>query len=115
MCVQDDADADGGTRKRERGRERRRGRERGEREGEGGREREGERKREKEIGRGGGREKIGNENICIIRPNILALVPMHSQASFMNTFYRPRSPLLRSREIDAIQSAFTCAASSDPA
>ena len=31
------------------------------------------------------------------------------------TFYRPRSPLLRSREIDAIQSAFTCAASSDPA
>ena len=31
------------------------------------------------------------------------------------TFYRPRSPLLRSREIEAIQSAFTCAASSDPA
>ena len=73
LCVQDDADADGGTRKRERWR----GRERG--------EREGERKREKEIGRGGG-EKIGNENICIIRPSILALVPMHSQASFMNTF-----------------------------
>ena len=32
-----------------------------------------------------------------------------------DSFYRPRSPLLRSREIDAIQSAFTCAASSDPA
>ena len=55
--------------------------------------------------------------VCLL-PHYLGITNYSGAASACLThsqFYRPRSPLLRSHEIDAIQSAFTCAASSDPA